>query len=373
MSWNDQKNNDPWKSGGEPPDLDQAMRDLKKKLSGIFGSSGSGVSGSGGDGLISKIVGIGMVIIAVLWLVSGFYMVDDAERGMVMRFGSFHSISQPGLRYKIPYPVDQVELINTNVTERYVYQGTMLTRDENIVRIDLAVQYRRTDPELYLFGLRNPDETLEDVTGSAIREAIGKNDLEYILTSGRAQIAAQAQTIIQATLDEYGTGIFVFEVNLQEANFPTDVESAVQDAIRAREDRERMAFEAEAYANNIIPTARGGAARQIQDAEGYREQVIANAQGETSRFLQVLAQYQLAPEVTRRRMYIETIEYVLSNSSKVFIDSENNGNIMYIPIDKLLRTNNLTSNNSNNPNLLMGNDSLVVPDQNNDLRLRPQR
>jgi membrane protease subunit HflK len=372
MSYNDPKNNDPWKGGDELPDLDDAMRDLKKKLSGMFGGKRGSSGGSGSNNLFSKIFSFVFVAFIFLWFASGFYTVNDAERGIVLRFGEFHSMSQPGLRWRIPYPVDRVELINTNVTERYIYQSTMLTRDENIVRIDLAVQYRRTDPESYLFNMVTPENTLQDVTGSAIREVIGKNDLEYILTEGRSEIAAQTRMIIQATLDEYGTGIFVFEVNLQEANFPTDVEGAVQDAIRAREDRERMAFEADAYSNNILPNARGAAARQIQDAEGYREQVIANAQGETSRFLQVLTQYQLAPTVTRRRMYIETLEFVFSNSSKVFIDAENSGNIMYLPIDQLLRNSNLTSDNLNIP-VPMNSTVTNTPAQSNDPRSRPQR
>jgi membrane protease subunit HflK len=372
MSWDN--NNDPWKGGSEPPDLDEAMKELKKKLSSFVGGKGGGSGQSNFKGFYNKIFSLVTVIVIAAWLLTGFYTVNDAERGIVLRFGQFHSVTQPGLRWKIPYPVDRVELINTNVTERYIYQGTMLTRDENIVRIDLAVQFRRTDPEAFLFNLRSPEETLEDVTGSAIREVIGKNDLEYILTEGRADIATQSQGIIQETLDEYGTGIFVFEVNLQEANFPADVEGAVQDAIRAREDRERMAFEAQAYANNILPNARGAAARMLQDAEGYREQVINNAEGEANRFLQVLESYQLAPEVTRRRMYIETVQAVLSGSTKIFIDSESSGNLLYLPIDRLLRGNlTLTDQSMTSSNEEPLSQLQQASEQMQDLRSRPLR
>jgi membrane protease subunit HflK len=213
----------------------------------------------------------------------------------------------------------------------------MLTRDENIVLVDLVVQFRRTDPEAYLFNMRAPEETLGDITGSAIREVIGKNELDFILTEGRAEIAAQAQTLIQATVDTYGAGLTVYEVNLQEANFPGDVEASVQDAIKAREDKERMGFEADAYANDILPNARGSAARALQDAEGYRARVIADAEGEASRFTQILLEYEKAPGVTRQRMYLETLEEILANSTKVLLDTQEGGsNLIYLPLDRLM-------------------------------------
>jgi membrane protease subunit HflK len=281
---------------------------------------------------------LGTLVVAAIgvWALTGFYVVDDAERGIVLRFGEFQAVTQPGLRWRVPWPVDSVELVNTNVTERFDYQGSMLTEDENIVLVDLVVQYRRTDPEAYLFNLRDPVETLRDVTGSAIREVIGKNLLDFILTQGRAEVAAETQTLIQSTLDAYGTGITVYEVNLQDANFPRDVEESVQDAIRAREDKERMGLAAEAYANDILPKARGAAARQLQDAEAYRARVIADAEGEADRFVQILFEYERAPEVTRRRMYLDTLEQVLANSTKVLLDSEGGGNLIYLPLDRLM-------------------------------------
>jgi membrane protease subunit HflK len=213
----------------------------------------------------------------------------------------------------------------------------MLTRDENIVLVDLVVQYRATDPQAYLFNVRTPVETLEDVTASAIREVIGKNELDYILTQGRADVSAQAQELIQSTLDTYGTGFTVFEVNLQEANFPRDVEASVQDAIKAREDKERASLEAQAYSNDVLPNARGAAARQLEDAEGYRARVIADAEGETDRFLQILREYERAPEVTRQRIYLETVEEILANSTKVLLDTDSGGNnLIYLPLDRLM-------------------------------------
>ena len=344
MSWDDGDKGNPWQSGGGdkgPADLDAVVRDLQRKFSGLLGRRGRR-GGNGADGGRSP-VGKGMfntfIVVAVgAWALMGFYIVDDAERGIVLRFGEFQTVTQPGLRWRIPWPVDSVELVNTNVTERFDYQGSMLTEDENIVLVDLVVQYRRTDPEAFLFNLRNPVETLRDVTGSAIREVIGKNLLEFILTEGRAQVAADTQTLIQSTLDSYGTGITVYEVNLQDANFPRDVEESVQDAIRAREDKERMGLAAEAYANDILPKARGAAARQLQDAEAYRARVVADAAGEADRFVQILLEYEKAPVVTRQRMYLETLEQVLGNSTKVLLDSSDGGggNMIYLPLDRLV-------------------------------------
>ncbi len=374
MSWNDPDDkNNPWKSGGErgPADLDAIVRDLQRKLTGLLGGRGGGNGASGGgsgrprasSGLISGAV----VLLVAVWAFTGFYQVNDAERGMVLRFGEFQSLTQPGLRWHIPWPIEAVERINTNVTERIPYQGSMLTRDENIVLVDLVVQYRRTDPEAYLFNMRSPEGTLANITGSAIREVIGKNELDFILTEGRAEIAAQAQTLIQTTVDTYGAGITVYEVNLQEANFPGDVEASVQDAIKAREDKERMSFEAQAYANDVVPNARGAAARALQDAEGYRARVIADAEGEASRFTQVLVEYEKAPEVTRQRMYLETLEAILATSTKVILDTPESGggNLIYLPLDRLMER-----RSEPQSRLLSPLDSSVNDSSNSSARLR---
>ena len=342
MSWNNDDKKNPWQNdrdqGQGPGDLDAMVRDLQRKLAGLFGGrgrggrgNGAGRPGNGGRGMAATVIGV----VVAAWAFWGLYMVDDAERGVVLRFGEFHAITLPGLRWRIPL-VDTYVLINTNVTERYSYRGSMLTEDENIVLVDLVVQYRRTDPEAYLFNLREPEATLQDVTSSAIREVVGKNLLDFILTEGRAEIAAETQTLIQSTLDFYGTGITVYEVNLQDANFPPDVEASVQDAIRAREDRERMSLEAQAYSNDVIPRARGAAAREIQAAEGYRARVTADAVGEADRFEQILREYEKAPGVTRQRLYIETLEQVLANSTKVLVDAAGGNNLLYLPLDRLV-------------------------------------
>ena len=343
MSWDPNDKNNPWKSGGDrgPADLDAIVKDLQRKLTNFLGGGRGGGNGAAGgrsgsrrasSGLISGAI---MLLLAV-WAFTGFYQVNDAERGIVLRFGAFHALTQPGLRWHIPWPVEAVERINTSVTERLPYQGSMLTRDENIVLVDLVIQFRRTDPEAYLFNMRSPETTLGNIASSAIREVIGKNELDFILTTGRAEIASQTQALIQSTADAYGAGITVYEVNLQEANFPGAVEAAGQDAIKAREDKERMSFEAEAYANDIVPNARGSAARAILDAEGYRARVIADAEGEASRFEQVLFEYEKAPGVTRQRMYLETLEAILATSTKVLLDTEGTGNLIYLPLDRLM-------------------------------------
>jgi membrane protease subunit HflK len=263
--------------------------------------------------------------------------VDEAERGIVLRFGQFQGLTQPGLRWHLPWPIETAEKINIGATERLSYSGSMLTRDENIVNVDLIVQFRRTDPQAFLFNMRDPEKTLADVTASAIREVIGRNVLDFVLTEGRAVVARDTQDLLQATLDSYGAGVTIYEVNLQDANFPREVESSVQDSIKAREDRERRILEAQSYSNEILPRARGEAERRRQAAEAYREQVVNNSQGEASRFTQVLAEYKKAPGVTRERLYLETLEAILASSTKVLIDTDGGNNVMYLPLDQLVQ------------------------------------
>ena len=331
MGWDDGDKNNPWRPRDDkgPADLDAIVRDFQRKLAGAFGRRG------GGGNLGSGIIGFGVAVIAALWAFTGFYQVDAAEIGVVMRFGQYQTSTAPGLHWHIPWPIESVELVNTTRQERYSYQGSMLTRDENIVNVDLVVQYRRADPIKYLFSMRDPEGTLADVTASAIREIVGKNGLDYILTDGRLDIAAQTQDLVQTTLDAYDTGITVYEVNLQEANFPSAVEASVQDAIMAREDRERAILASESYRNDILPRARGEAARRRENAAAYRDQVIADAEGEADRFVQILREYQRAPEVTRERLYLETLESILANSSKVLVDTEGGNNLLYLPLDQL--------------------------------------
>jgi len=344
MAWNESGNNkNPWNSGGGdkgPPDLDQVVRDLQRRFAGIFGKRGGDGSGGGSRGALSSGGGIGpgllVAAVFVVWLLTGFYTINDSERGVVLQFGQYRTTTLPGLHWRVPWPVQTVEKVNVSQVDRFPLQMRMLTADETLVQVDLAVQYRRTDPVAFLFNVRNPEETLADITESAIREVVGKNELDFILTEGRAEIAQRTQQVIQSTLNAYGTGIEVTQVNLQEANFPAQVQSAVQDAIKAREDFERLQLEAQAYANDIVPRARGAAARQLQAAQAYRDRVIAGADGEGDRFIKLLEAYEMAPAVTRQRLYIETMEYVLGRASKVIIDSDGTGNLLYLPMDKLM-------------------------------------
>ncbi|MCC5794446.1 MAG: FtsH protease activity modulator HflK [Chromatiales bacterium] len=342
MGWNESGNGkNPWERGNRnegPPDLDKIVREWQQKLGALLRGGG----GSGGrEGSEMPMPGAPLVfgvlgILVLLWLASGLYRVDDAQRGVVLRFGEFQTTANPGLRWHIPWPIEQVNLVNVNQISTFSQQTRMLTADENIVEVDLVVQFRREDPVKFLFNVRDPDGTVNDASESAIREIVGRNRLDFIITEGRTEIADSTREVIQQTLDEYGTGIRVVAVNLQDANFPPQVQSAVEDAIKAREDRERLALEAQTYANDRIPRARGEAARRREDAEAYRARVIADAEGQASRFEQVLVEYQLAPQVTRERLYIEAIEDVLSASTKVLMDVEGGNNLLYLPLDKLM-------------------------------------
>src|SRR5882672_2373398 len=340
MAWDDGDKNNPWRSEKDksPTDLDAVVRDFQRRLASLFRGGRSGAPRSGDAPGLSGGLIVGCVLLLILvWAMTGFYKVNEPERGVVLRFGAFHELTRPGLRWHLPWPVEAVEKVNIGGTQRLAYQGSMLTRDETIVKVDVVVQFRRTDPQGFLFNMRDPVDAITDVTASAIREVIGRNLLDFILTDGRAEVARDTQDLLQATLDSYGAGVTVYEVNLQEANFPSDVEGSVQDAIRAREDRARRILEAEAYSNEILPRARGDAERRHQDAEAYLAQVVANAEGEANRFQQVLTEYQKAPAVTRERLYIETLQEVLANSTKVLVDTDGGNNVLYLPLDQLIQ------------------------------------
>ncbi|HKL63168.1 MAG TPA: FtsH protease activity modulator HflK [Woeseiaceae bacterium] len=341
MAWNESGDGndpkgprDPW--GGRdqgPADLDKIMRDWQRRLRSAFGGKGGGGGPAGGNTGIAIIV----VLALVAWGLTGLYRVDEAERGLVLRFGDYQTTTMPGLHWHIPYPVETVEKVNVGAVSRFEQTSQMLTGDENFVLVDLAVQYRRIDPIAFRFNVRNADETLDEVSESAIREIVGKSTLDEILLENQAEIADRTQELIQRTLDMYEAGISVISVNLQKVQFPNRVRDAVQDAVKAREDKERLRLEAEAYTNDIIPRARGQAARMREDALAYRDRLIANAEGEAARFELLLAEYQAAPEVTRERLYIESIEDVLQRSSKILLDAEGSGNLLYLPIDKLMQ------------------------------------
>ena len=334
MAWDDQGNGkSPWDPNkGQVPDLDQIVEEWQKRFNRLFGVK---TSGSGKRRKKPPLLLIGLMILFI-WVLSGLYQIDDSERGVELRFGEYSQTTMPGLKWHMPWPIETVEVVNVNVVNRFKQQTTMLTSDENIVVVDLVVQYRRANAVDYLFNVRDAEETLGEVSEGAIREVAGKSNLDFILTEGRTETALLTQELIQETLDSYGTGIVVTKVNLQDANFPLQVEAAVQDAIKAREDEVRIAFEAEAYANDVVPKARGEAAKMILEAEAYREMVIADAEGEAARFDKLLVEYKKAPKVTRERLYIEAIETVYGNSNKVLLDSEASGNLMYLPLDKLI-------------------------------------
>jgi len=374
MAWNQEgpENKDPWGQGNGqkgPPDLDQVIRDLQKKLSGIFGKSSSRGGGGGGSGggkgkglSLGRTGGSLLAIVVVgLWIASGFYVVDQSEQGVELRFGKFQEVKPAGLRWHMPYPIELVEIVNVQqvrtveVGYRTREGGTtrdgatqlvlvprealMLTADENIIDIQFAVQYNIRDPRDLLFKVSEPaDQVVRQATESAVREIVGRSSMDFVITGGRAEIAFETRELLQNILDRYQTGITVRAVEMQNAQPPAEVKDAFDDAVRAREDEERLKNEAEAYANDIIPKSRGAAARIVQEAEAYKESVIATSQGEASRFLQVLEEYNLAPGVTRDRLYLEAMEEVLSRSTKLMVDQgSNSNNVMYLPLDQLIR------------------------------------
>ncbi len=334
MAWNESGNGkDPWKRDGEEPiELDKIVQDWQRRFSRLFGGgSGGGSGGSSGTGGF-----ILVVVLLVAWGLTGFYRVDEAERGIVQQFGAYKETTLPGLHWHWPYPIETAELVNTIAISNYAYRTEMLTADEQYVFVDMVVQYRRTDPVKYSFEVVEPDQTLQDVTESALREVVGTTMLDVLVTGRRDEIASRTRDVLQATIDIYGAGITVTSISLETVNYPQAVQSAVDDAQKARNDSERFGLEADAYANDVVPRARGDAVRVLEDARGYRDRVIADAQGEAARFEALLTEYKKAPRVTRDRLYIEAIEEVYANSSKVIVDAEGSGNLMYLPIDQLM-------------------------------------
>lgn len=333
MAWNEPGNGkDPWKRGDEKPtNLDDIVLRWQRRLSALLGGKGGGKPGgsfAGGAILV--------VLLLAAWMVTGFYRVDEAERGIVQRFGAYTETTMPGLHWHLPYPIETVTLVNTNVVSEYPYKTEMLTADEQYVFIDMVVQYRRTDPVDYSFEVVDPDSTLRDVTESALREVVGTSNLDTLVTGRREEIASRTLEALQVTLDSYEAGITVTSISLETVNYPAAVQGAVDDAQKARNDRERAILDADAYSRDVIARAAGGAARIVQDAEGYRDRTIAEAEGEAARFEALLVEYQKAPRVTRDRLYLEAVEEVYGNASKVIIDSEGSGNLLYLPIDQLI-------------------------------------
>ena len=352
MAWNDPQwgNRDNRKNSG-PPDLDEVWRKFNKKLNGMLGgkSGGGDEGGSPSSGLPGggNLIGVLIAVALVVWLASGFYIVDTGQRGVVLRFGKYIETTEPGPRWHLPWPIESREVVNVdqvrtveigyrnNVKSKVLKESLMLTDDENIIDLQFAVQYILKDPKDFLFINRAPEDTVLQVAETAMREIVGKNKMDYVLYEGRADIAARAKVLMQDILDRYKTGISVSQVTLQNIQPPEQVQAAFDDAVKAGQDRERLKNEAEAYSNDVVPRARGLASRLKEEAEGYKLAVIANAEGEASRFSQILAEYQKAPQVTRQRLYLDTMQTVMNNTSKIVVDQKGGNSLLYLPLDKL--------------------------------------
>ena len=350
MAWNEPGGNgsngskDPWgnKGGNQdgPPDLDEVFKKLNEKVTSIFGGKG-GRSGGGKGASVGGSKGFGFIatILVVLWAASGIYIVDEGRQGVVLRMGAFDRITEPGPHW-FPRFIEKVEIVDVDRVRSINIGGTsheslMLTQDENIVDIQFAVQYKVSNAKEYVFNVRDPDTTLRQVTETAMREVVGKNNMDFVIKDGRLEVATRTKDLMKAILDSYKIGLVVTNVNMQNAQPPEQVQHAFSDAVKAREDKERLVNEAEAYSNDILPRARGKAARMGQEAAAYRDEIIAKANGETARFLKVLKEYKRAPVVTRERLYLESMESVLGNSNKVMVDVKKGNNLMYLPLDRL--------------------------------------
>jgi len=350
--------NDPqWgkKGGGSnqgPPDLEELWRNFNQKLNGLF----SRRSGGGGPSVqppsmrqIGGGAGMLVALVLVVWLASGFYTVDEKQRGVVFTFGKYSELTSPGLRWRWPFPFQAQEIVNLSqvrtvevgyrntVKTKVLKESIMLTDDENIIDIQFAVQYTLKDPLDYLFNNKRPDDTVLQAAETAFREVVGASKMDFVLYEGREQVATQAQKLIQEILDRYKTGILISRVTMQNAQPPEQVQAAFDDAVKAKQDLERQKNEGQAYFNDVVPKARGAASRLTEEAQGYRQRVLANAEGEASRFKQVLLEYNKAPQVMRDRMYIETVQQIMSSTSKILLDAKSGGNLLYLPLDKIMQ------------------------------------
>jgi len=346
--------NDPnWGKRGNdgPPDLDELWRRFNQKLNALFGGKGGGGAPQTPSGRQMG-GGLGLLIILALlvWLASGFYIVDAPQRGIVLRFGKYVETTQPGPRWHLPWPIESQEVVNVsgnrsveigyrnNVKSKVLKESLMITDDENIIDIQFALQYVLKDPEDYLFNNRDSDATVMQAAESAIREVVGKSKMDFLLYEGKAEVTTSVRKLMQDILDRYKTGITISRVTMQDSQAPEQVQAAFDDAVKAGQDRERQKNEAQAYANDVVPRARGAASRLLQEAEGYRQSVTANAEGEASRFRQILTEYSKAPGVTRDRLYLDMMQQVLTNSSKIVVDQKSGGNLLYLPLDKLMQS-----------------------------------
>ena len=355
MSLNDPQWGKRGSGGGDnqrPPDLDEMWRNFSRKLNGIFG--GRRAPGGGGSEPPSMRQiggGFGLVVglIAVVWLASGFYIVVEGQRGVVLTFGKFSEVTNAGLRWRLPIPLQTHEIVDltgvrtvevgyrNSVKTKVLRESLMLTDDENMIDIQFAVQYILKDPQEYLFNNRRPEETVMQAAETAFREIVGKNKMDFVLYEGREQVAVAAQKLMQEILDRYNTGIAVSKVTMQNAQPPEQVQAAFDDAVRAKQDLERQKNEGQAYYNDVVPKARGTAARLMEEANGYKQRVIANSEGEASRFKSIVIEYNKAPVVTRERMYLDTMQQILTSTSKVMVDARAGSQMLYLPLDKIIQ------------------------------------
>ncbi len=349
MAWNEpggnRNDNDPWGTGGRrgndqgPPDLDEALKKgldrLNKMLGGKGGKSGgAGGSSDSGSGFGAILALVGILLVGYV-LFQSFYTVDEQERAVVLRFGEYHKTENPGLRFKVPL-IDDVTKVRVTNVRNAESRGQMLTQDENLVIVDLQVQYRVASARDYVLNVRDSNQALAFATDSALRHEVGSSLLDQVLTEGRAELAVSVEQRLQRFLEEYGTGLEIVRVNVESTQPPAPVQDSFREVQRAREDEQRLKEEAETYRNKVVPEARGRAQRMVEEAMAYKEEVIERANGETARFLEMLAVYRLAPTVTRERMYLQAIENVMSSTSKILVDTKGGNNMMYLPLDRLV-------------------------------------
>lgn len=341
-----------------PPDLDEIWRNLNGRLSRLFGGRGGNNGNSGGDsgsggptpGMVGGGAGLVVGVVVAIWLASGFYIVNEGQEGVVLRFGKFVETTQPGPRWHFPYPIESAEVVNVkqvrtvevgyrnNAKSKVLKEALMLTDDENIVDVQFAVQYVLKSSNDYLFNNRAPEDVVLQAAETAVREIVGRSSMDFVLYEGRADVATRAQKLMQDILDRYQTGISISKVTMQNAQPPEQVQASFDDAVKAGQDRERQKNEGEAYANDVIPKARGMAARLMQEAEGHRSRVVEQSQGDAARFRSIVAEYSKAPQVTRDRLYLDAMQQILSNTSKVLVDQKSGGgNLLYLPLDKLMQ------------------------------------
>ena len=346
------QNQDNKRPNDGPPDLDQLWRDFNQRINRLFGKRGGG--GGGGDGFRPDMrgagIGVGIVaaIILFLWLISGFFIVQEGQTGVVMTFGRYSHMTPAGFNWRWPSPIQNHEIVNvstvrtvevgyrSSVRNKVARESLMLTDDENIIDIQFAVQYKLKNASEWVFNLRDQEETVKQVAETAIREIVGKSKMDFVLYEGREKVAFEVSQLMQQILDRYKAGVQITNVTMQGVQPPEQVQAAFDDAVKAGQDRERLKNEGQAYANDVVPKARGAASRLAQESEGYRARIIANAEGEAARFKQVLVEYQKAPAVTRDRMYLEVMQQIFSNTTKLMVDSRSSNNLMYLPLDKLL-------------------------------------